>query len=137
MTERKPFCDSILVIEDDDAIRDAIRHLLEMEGYNVVTAPDGKSGIETIRSMGRPCLILLDLMLPVMDGWEFLGVLRKEPGVMIAAIPVVITSAAGDAAYTAVKQAQGFIKKPIDFDLLLNAVQKFCGIREQSDLKSA
>ncbi len=124
-------CNTILIIEDDEAIREAVQYALEAEGYNVLTAADGKSGLALVHQAARPCLILLDLMLPVMNGWEFLDALRSDSRNMLAAIPVVITSAAGSAAKSAVEQAQGYIRKPIDLELLLEAVVKFCGQAQQ------
>ncbi len=120
-------CEVILVIEDDEAISSSIRQALELEGYYVVTAGDGKQGLELLNTIATPCLILLDLMLPIMNGWEFLEVIKRNHKHMLAAIPVVITSAAGDAAKGAAAKAQGYIKKPIDLDLLLFTVRKFCG----------
>ena len=124
----KANCETILVIEDDQPIRDAIQHALELEGYNVLAAADGQEGLEILRTAARPCLILLDLMMPIMNGWEFLEELRKDKLSMIATLPVIITSAAGRAADSAVQQAQGYIKKPINLDLLLDMVAKFCGV---------
>jgi CheY-like chemotaxis protein len=126
LANARSVCDTILIIEDDDAIRDAIQYALEAEGYHVVTAADGKSGLETLGKIATPCLILLDLMLPIMNGWEFLDEVKKDPGNMVAAIPVVITSAAGSSAQSAAKRAQGYIKKPIDLRLLLATVDKYC-----------
>lgn len=131
MTEKKSGCATILIIEDDEAIREAIQYALEAEGYAVLTAPDGKAGLEVLHNASTPCLILLDLMLPIMNGWEFLDELRRDPGYMIAAIPVVVTSAAGSSAKSAVDRAQGYIKKPIDLKLLLDAVSKYCGHSQQ------
>jgi CheY-like chemotaxis protein len=128
-SEKTP-CETILVIEDDEPIRSLIQHALELEGYTILVAGDGKEGLELLRKVHRPCLILLDLMLPVMNGWEFLEELKRNKGDMLATIPVIITSAAGQAAVSAGQQAQGYIKKPIDLDLLLNQVAKFCGTPE-------
>lgn len=119
-------CETVLVIEDDEPIRTAVQEALELEGYQVLVAGDGKAGLEMIRKAVTPCLILLDLMLPIMNGWEFMEELRKN-GNMLAAIPIVVTSAAGGAAKTAAEHAQGFIRKPIDLELLLSTVKKFCG----------
>jgi len=119
-------CHTVLVIEDDEPILFAIQETLALEGYKVVTAMDGKKGLAILHTVEPPCLILLDLMLPIMNGWEFLDQLKKE-GDTLAAIPVVIASAAGKAALTATKRAQGYIKKPIDLELLLTTVRKFCG----------
>jgi CheY-like chemotaxis protein len=120
-------CETVVVIEDDEPIRNVIQEALEIEGYRVIVAGDGKEGLEVLKKATTPCLILLDLMLPIMNGWEFMEELRKDNGNMLAAIPIVITSAAGGAAKTAVEHAQGYIRKPIDLELLLSTVRKFCG----------
>ncbi len=127
MSEKQKRCETVLIVEDDEAIQEAIRYLLEMEGYSVQSAFNGKEALELLHAAARPCLILLDLMLPIMDGWEFLDVLRNQDSVLLAALPVVITSAAGNAALTASQKAQGFIRKPIDFELLLATVKTHCG----------
>ena len=119
--ERK--CNSVLVIEDDPDIRDTLRQILEFEHYAVQTAHNGKEGLDLLRSMGRPCLILLDLMMPVMNGWEFLS--EKNGDILVAPIPVVVISAAGERAKDT--PAHGYIKKPIDLDLLLSVVKRYCG----------
>lgn len=116
-------CRSILVVEDDDAIRDGLRDLLQFEGYPVFTGADGKEGLEMLGEIPRPCLILLDLLMPVMTGQEFLQAQRSDD--LIAAIPVVVISAyAGDARHLS---AAGFVKKPIDLDSLLDFVKRYCG----------
>ena len=130
-------CETVLVIEDDEPICQAIQLALELEGYHVVTAGDGKQGLEILRTLATPCLILLDLMLPIMNGWEFLDEIKKNTGNMLAAIPIVITSAAGDAAKAAAERTQGYIKKPIDLDLLIATVTKFCGTPPSQHEKSA
>jgi CheY-like chemotaxis protein len=127
VTPPKSVCESILLIEDDEAIRELLQYALEEEGYHVLWAADGQAGLEVLRAAKRPCLILLDLMMPVMNGWEFLSELRKDQSHTIATIPVVITSAAGGGVVSAVQNAQGYIKKPINLQLLLSAVMKFCG----------
>lgn len=128
--DKRSVCNTILLIEDDAPICEAVAYLLEMEGYNVVKAADGRSGMNALKDMKRPCLILLDLMMPIMDGWEFLDALRNDPDVSVGSLPVIITSAAGSATQAAEKKAQGLIRKPIDLDLLLATVHKYCAAPE-------
>src|SRR4051812_39076674 len=85
---------SILIVEDERNIRENLKLLLELEGFRVHEAPDGKSGIETLRQIAPPCLVILDLMMPVMDGWEFLQAKNKETA--IADIPVCVVSGVAD-----------------------------------------
>jgi CheY-like chemotaxis protein len=116
-------CASILVVEDDQDIREAIRDLLESEGYSVLLACNGKEALEVLKGINHTCLILLDLMMAVMSGWEFLEARRHD--FALAPIPVIVVSAVAD---ERVKQAgaSGFIKKPVDLDLLLALVKKHC-----------
>jgi len=114
----------ILVIEDDESIREGMAALLRLEGYEVATAIDGKDGIDKVRGI-RPGLILLDLMMPVMTGWEFLvehlrhAESRRIPVVVISATPDVREHAAslGIAAW---------LEKPIDYEQLMNVVRSCC-----------
>jgi len=85
----------IVVIEDDEDLRETLRELLEMEGFQVSTACNGLEGLRLIERSSRPCLILLDLMMPVMDGWEFLDTLRQNAA-QLAQAPVAVVSAAAD-----------------------------------------
>src|SRR4051812_46327475 len=87
----------ILIVEDDVDIRDSLRQLLEDEGFSVLTAGNGREGLERLKSMSQPCLILLDLLMPVMDGREFLDEflrLRNENDFASAASKVLVLSAA-------------------------------------------
>jgi len=115
-------CRSILIVEDEDIIRENLKALLEMEGYPVFTACNGEDGLRTLRTMPRPCLVLLDLLMPIMNGMEFLEAKSHEDA--IAAIPVCIVS--GVAERPDMSKASGYIKKPIEFDGLLKFIRKFC-----------
>lgn len=114
---------SILVVEDNKEIQQSLKMALETEGYNVFTADNGKEGLDTLSRIPTPCLILLDLMMPVMNGWEFVDVISKD--IMLSTIPVVVVSAFGDKMGT--PKTEGYIQKPIDLDALLNTVSKHCG----------
>src|SRR5207247_2102614 len=82
------------IIEDDPDLRDALGELLSGEGYEVATAADGREGLRRLGAPPRPCLVLLDLMLPAMDGFEFR--LRQLEDPALAAIPVIVFSGGGD-----------------------------------------
>src|SRR4051794_36894212 len=84
-------CQTILIVEDDEAIRETMQLALEMRGYGVITAGNGKEGLDALTAKQRPCLILLDLMMPVMDGWGFLGEIEQDPS--LGRIPVVVVPA--------------------------------------------
>ena len=114
---------SILVVEDDPDIRETLRDVLEIEGYEVTTAEHGKDALDKLARMARPCLVLLDLMMPVMSGAEFLAVLRKDE--VLSTLPVVVVSAWPKEA-AKVRDAQGFVKKPVDLDALLRLMGQYC-----------
>jgi CheY-like chemotaxis protein len=114
----------ILVVEDDPDIAESLCDVLHGEGYEVATASNGREGLDRLREIGRPCLILLDLMMPVMSGGEFLAALRQEDA--LASIPVVIVSAWADESAHIRAQSQGFVKKPISLDALLEATHRLC-----------
>jgi CheY-like chemotaxis protein len=114
---------SILVVEDDHDTRVSLRFLLEDEGYTVLTATDGSSALELLRNAHpKPCVILLDLMLPVMNGWSFAERLKARPE--WKGIPIVIMSAFQEPAPPA--GVVGFCKKPLDLGSLLKLVEQYC-----------
>jgi CheY-like chemotaxis protein len=116
----------ILVIEDDHAIRESLSELLEDEGYQVASATNGQEALEVLARVGPPCVILLDLMMPVMDGYEFMG--RKTADPQLASIPVVVITAAG------ASPIAGFIErappvvlpKPVRAEAVMRAVRQYC-----------
>lgn len=114
----------ILVVEDDQGIRDAIVELLEMEGYNVMSATNGHEALQVLSGTSRPGLILLDLMMPVMDGFKFRECQLSLPD--LAEIPVVIMSADGNVGpKKAAIGAKDYIKKPVDIDDLLKRISVY------------
>ncbi len=114
---------TIMVVEDDHDIRVSVRALLEEEGYRVITVTNGLSALSALeRDEDMPQLILLDLMLPVMDGWHFAERIRLNP--RLATIPIAIMSAYEQPPPPA--GAVGFVKKPVDADALLRVVAAHC-----------
>jgi CheY-like chemotaxis protein len=116
---------TILLVEDDFDVRDALADTLRLEGYTVDCAGDGQEALEHLRrSATRPGLILLDLMMPRMSGSEFRAAQRADPE--LASIPVVVLSADSQMAEKATRlAAAGALRKPIDLDDLLDVVKKF------------
>lgn len=116
----------ILIVEDDQAIRESLVELLEIEGYEVFSAENGQDGLEQLASCTHlPALILLDLMMPIMDGYQFCE--EKALNEKITAIPVVIMSADGDIQHKIEKlDISCFIKKPVDIDEVLLLVAEIC-----------
>ncbi len=107
----------ILVIDDDADIRDAVTEVLSFEGFEVFAAAEGEQGLVRCRQL-RPDLILLDLMMPGMNGWDFLRALRREEP--IARTPVVVVSALGRVPEL---QVAGFLPKPFGLDALVALVR--------------
>lgn len=116
----------ILVVEDDRAIREVFIQILEDEGYGAVGAANGQEAIDMLRRPQRFCLILLDLMMPVMNGWQFRLAQRQDP--VLAPIPVVVISADASAQeHVRQMDVDGFLKKPVELDLLLSTIDQLCG----------
>ncbi|HWE30205.1 MAG TPA: response regulator [Polyangia bacterium] len=114
---------TVMVVEDDHDIRVGVRSLLEDEGFRVLTVTNGRSALDVLeRASELPSLIILDLMLPVMDGWHFAEQVRARP--RLAGIPIVIMSAYDDPPPPA--GVVGFIKKPLNPDTLLHLVSTYC-----------
>jgi CheY-like chemotaxis protein len=111
---------NILVIEDDKPIREMLKAVLEIEGYAVKTVENGFEGIEAIVSHTLPDAILLDMMMPVMNGWDFMDFLRTNA--FHYKIPVIIISAYSETAKTIKPEA--IINKPIQLKELLGALEK-------------
>ena len=112
---------SILVVEDDDDAREAIVAILRLTGYQAVPAADGEEALDRLHNLALPDLILLDLWMPVMDGWQFREEQRKDP--TLARIPVVVVTALGAQATI---DADEIITKPVDAERLLATVRNYC-----------
>jgi CheY-like chemotaxis protein len=113
----------ILVVDDDDAILGSLRELLESEGYGVDVAHDGREALDKLARMQPPQLILLDLKMPVMDGWQFLSERSRDVG--SGRVPIVLLSG-----LPFIPNAPGvsdFLSKPINPSRLLACVRRFCG----------
>ncbi len=114
----------VLVIDDDPAQRDLLSRFLEREGFAVRTAPDGKLGLEMARSQ-HPRAILLDVMMPQMDGWSVLSALKADPE--LALIPVVMVTFVNEPALGASLGAADTVLKPVAWDRLKEVMQRFHG----------
>jgi CheY-like chemotaxis protein len=114
--------DTILVVEDDHMIRVSIRGLLEDEGYAVHSVTNGRAALEALRNTSpRPSLILLDLLLPLMDGRTFVAELRRMPE--LANIPIVVMTACEPA--DPIEGISGVLRKPLRAQQLLELVSRF------------
>ena len=115
----------VLVVDDDGGIREFVRTVLLEEGYDVAEATDGRDALERAKTM-RPDVILLDMRMPVMNGWEFARMYRERPG---PHAPIVIVTAALDVAKDARDiGADGFLAKPFQLDDLLDLVGRHVAI---------
>jgi len=113
----------ILLVEDDPAIREALDEVLGDLGYEVVSAPDGRGGLELAAEQAEPCPILLDWRMPVLDGSEFLNRLRELP--RGSEFPVILSTADRSAnAVTVGGQVAAVLSKPFDLDSLLAALRR-------------
>lgn len=114
----------ILLVEDDEDIGGAVQDLLESESYRVVTAENGRRGLEQLHRFGPEVgLVLLDVMMPVMTGDEFLEELRAEEG-DLARVPVVLLTAVANPSRST-HLANGLFKKPLEIDPFLDLVRQF------------
>jgi two-component system cell cycle response regulator DivK len=115
---------TILVIEDDDDICAALSDILRAHGFTTDVAHDGQAAIDYLRQAAEvPRLILLDLMLPVMDGWAFRAAQLEDP--RLAPIPVVVLSAAADLMrHAAELHVEQYLNKPVDVSRLLHAIER-------------
>jgi len=112
----------LLVVEDHPGIRDALRQFLELERYCVDTAENGEVGLQRLRADVPPCLILLDLEMPVMDGHQFRREQLADP--QLAHVPVVVCSAIPLEEVRAEElRAVAYLRKPVDVDALLSAIR--------------
>lgn len=113
----------VLIVEDDPDLREMMAQLLTLEGFEAATAENGREALKYLRTNRAPDLILLDLMMPVMDGWEFKR--EQERDAALAGVPVIVLSALDQARAPEVA-AHAFLKKPLDFDRLLELVRRHC-----------
>lgn len=116
---------TILVVDDDYEIRSTLAELLEDEGFTVRSAANGQEALAVLRGEPLlPDLILLDLMMPVMSGWQFREEQLKDPA--LSAVPVVVLTAGTVGPEVGSLQAAGVLKKPLDLDTLLDSINESC-----------
>jgi CheY-like chemotaxis protein len=121
---------NVLIVEDDPDTREMLTMLLSTEGFHTVAAEDGLEALHLLRTVRHraphvPCLVLLDLKMPRLGGGEFRRAQLGDP--TVASVPVAVMSGASDAEQRA--QALGAVAtltKPIDFDMLLDVVRRYC-----------
>jgi len=120
MTETKAH--TVLIVEDEEDLREMMREALERKGYAVVTAQEGQDALNKIEGIDQLCLVLLDLLMPGMNGWDFFTKMRERPE--LAQVPVIVHSSASNRAPEGVTRV---LQKPILFDRLISVVREYCG----------
>ena len=113
---------NILIVEDDRDIRESMKDALELEGYQVTTANNGIEGLVSLRKAKETCIILLDMLMPRMDGLEFMSIVKADKD--LSPIPIFIHSAVANKENTV--GAVGWIKKPADLETILTTVKNYC-----------
>jgi two-component system, chemotaxis family, chemotaxis protein CheY len=123
----------VLVVEDDLDVRETVAEVLTMEGHVVATAKDGLEGLQVARQR-PPDVILLDLMMPRMTGWEFRAAQRADP--VLSSIPVVVVSACSLDVFAEI-DATAYLPKPFDLDKLLAVVERMAPRSEAAPSRAA
>ena len=124
MTQMNRMTHTVLVVEDEEELREMMRDALEFNGYKVIAASDGQAALDAIAGLGRLerlCVVLLDLLMPGMNGWEFFEKMRARPE--LANVPVVVHSSAATQAPQGVTR---FLQKPVTLERLLSVVGELC-----------
>jgi CheY-like chemotaxis protein len=116
---------TVLVVDDEPAVRHSLALLLKLSGFEAVTAADGAEALRYLEGHPAPSVIVLDVMMPVMDGTQFRRVQRQDP--RLAAIPVVVCSARADLEdHPDLRDAAAFHAKPAHPDRLLDSIRSLC-----------
>lgn len=117
----------VLVVEDEDDTRDALIDLLRWEGFAAQGAANGVDALRLLHRGRRPQIILLDLRMPLMDGWELCQVLHASPDPRFSEIPIAIVTAQSEPALLPERRIDaGLFPKPLDFASLLKTVRSYC-----------
>ena len=120
MTEQRPL--SVLVVDDDEDIREVLSEILRARGYAVQTAAEGREALALLRAGAPPALILLDMRMPGMSGWEFRHEQRRDP--QLAGIPIVVLSGGNLRGVAASLGAADVLAKPVDLDELTAKIEQ-------------
>jgi CheY-like chemotaxis protein len=111
---------NVLIVDDEPEIRDSLQEFLEDEGYQVSTAADGAEALQRLRSGKRPCVVILDLLLPVVDGNQVYERMQRDAD--LSRVPVIVSTSDPSRAPSGVL----IMRKPVNLDRLLGAVRQHC-----------
>lgn len=117
-----------MIVDDEADLRETLKDLLEIYGYAVITASNGREALELLKRQDVPCLVLLDLMMPVMNGWEFLEALQAERPADADELPIVVISAAADVADVERRYGCHVMRKPLNLKHLASMANQYCRI---------
>jgi two-component system chemotaxis response regulator CheY len=112
---------TVLLVEDEEELREMMREALEMHGYSVVATHDGQAALDALDRIEHLCMVLLDLLMPGMNGWDFFEKMRERPD--LSHVPVVVHSSAPHRAPAGVTRV---LQKPLKLERLLATVGEFC-----------
>jgi len=116
---------TVLIVDDEADIRDTLKELFEDEGYAVSTAANGAEALRVLSGPTLPCVVVLDLIMPVLTGNEVFAKMQLDP--RLARVPVIVSTSDPSRAPSGVL----IMKKPIDLDRLLGAIRQHCGCVSQ------
>jgi CheY-like chemotaxis protein len=114
---------TVLIVEDEELLREMMRDALEMNGYAVVTAEHGQDALTKLADIEHLCLVILDLLMPVMDGRTFVAKIRER--IELASVPIVVHTSVPGQTPDGVTRT---IQKPLVFDRLLSIVREYCAL---------
>jgi CheY-like chemotaxis protein len=122
---------TVMVVEDDADVREAIAEVLADCQYTALNASNGAEALQRLRAAEvRPCVILLDMMMPTMDGWQFRAAQKSDPS--MRDIPVVVLSAHASGSEAAANlDAVAYLAKPVSLENLVSLVERFCAVEQE------
>jgi CheY-like chemotaxis protein len=119
-------CKQILLIEDERDLRETLKLLLELEGFHVATARNGREGLDLLDDRTPPCLIVLDMMMPVMSGWEFLETIKRERRALLENTALLVITAVADIGQSPSDLGCRVLKKPFEVEPFLQFARQHC-----------
>ena len=114
----------ILIVEDETLARESLKLLIELEGFEARAAANGREALDIISESGLPCLIVLDMMMPLMNGWELLEALETRD--LLRDARIVVVSAAPDIVRSPLTRRYPILPKPFDIESILDIARECC-----------